>query len=257
MYFWGMKYFSFRKHLLLLLFSIVFYTACERPEKVPPALFERDRFVLDFSCFEGFDSGGTNAKAAYSAVNSWQILLADTSLACFDVFDEYGLSEANYESAMYWSWSADFSYNESIYQTYLYGLTENDTVNWNQYVTLDTFVVDYRQMSGIEYTAGDSAEWTINNHPLAETESTLTFFTKKCSDGIQKQYTSGTTSVTYKDSVFDIYDSYWLVIGTSGDSVQMFLDKNTKAGRIQNATAFGSTDWQCWSELLQNADCNK
>ncbi len=239
--------------ILVYLFSLIFIS-CERPEKIPPQLYSGENFELDFSDFEGFENGETNCQNANLQIESWDKLLKDSSTLCLNAFAEFGMQEPEYQAEMQWLWKCDFNLGDSLYHSKLLGLTENDTVIWEQYISYDTLITDYHRASGLEYTADDSAKWIIHKHPLSETAGDLYFFTQKTASGTLKKFTLGSNSVCETDSLKDDFNRYWQIISDT-DTCHIFINTSTNAGQIQSKSLYSDTKWHCWDDNLKDLNC--
>ncbi len=244
------------KYLIFIPFVfVVFSQACIRPAGSAPQLPDSVAFNIEYSLLKQLNSGGSHAKAAYTAAKAWTIILADSVFLPFNAYSEYSAVEPELQENDYWMWKTDFMHNEKLYETSLVGRIKGDTTSWFQYIGRDTSILNYKWMVGKTVSANDSAYWEVSDHPFNALNRGYYLAVKKNEVGLLKRVGYATIYIEVSDVQVESYNLLWTVRTGAGEFIDIYLNSEDLSGRIRSVSGFGDETWHCWDENLKNIDC--
>ena len=283
-----MKYFkliTFKKHIILLLISIVLIYACKEenltdpmsnsPEKPPIASMQ-----LDFSSFPESESlskiTGNNSLNNNETKENWgwawlhgvawkAIVDVGMSIPVIAFAESFNHEPVQQEDGR-WLWEYNFTPDGGANHTAsLYGSVDNDGINWEMYISKESHFVEFLWFSGESNIFGTEGTWTFydnpnNPNPLFGIEWQRN---KEDSTGrikftnIIPDHNENGGYITYGVVSDPIYDAFFEIYNKKEENyINIKWNRETHEGRVQDSKHFGDSNWKCWDSSLENIECS-
>ena len=273
------------KYFVLLIFSMLFLFACKEldltdPLETKPEMPPIASMQIDFS---SFPENNTLAKiTGKNSINNieihdnwawawihgvaWKTLVSVGMSIPFAAFVESFNHEAVQQEDGRWLWEYSFSSHDSINHTAsLYATIDIGGIDWEMYITKETFFDNFMWFSGRSDLFGKSGTWTFFTEPknpepwlgieweYNKSDSTgsikYTDIHDK-SDGKGGYINYGLVADSTYDAFFNIYDA------KKDNLISIKWNRETHEGRVKDFKHFGDDEWYCWNSNLENIECN-
>nr|WKN39573.1 hypothetical protein K4G66_12810 [Tunicatimonas sp. TK19036] len=254
-------------------------TSCSKEEEVvddpgaAPVIPSSATFAMDLSAFpseEGANNGRLEESKmhyGFAAINfvfwqSWLTVHLSVPVVAFKAALD---QEATYIPAeKRWVWSFEVSEGQHTYEASLYAKVNDESVQWEMYVSKSDGFQDFLWYKGTSALDGTEGSWTVSIEPEKNAREGLFIEWEKEDDEVASiKYTSIDKDSENKDSYIaygktsDVdFDAYYHVYISSEENI-MKIDFNseTKIGRVQSQKHFQDDAWHCWNSELADVDC--
>jgi hypothetical protein len=244
----------------------------EQAPEIPPA----STFVMDFADFE--QEGGKRVDfdptAAQLGFENWGY--AALNVGVWSVIITVGLAvpvAAFYESFNHepellddgtFVWSYNFQVANIQHTAELHGVIMGNDVRWDMFISREGDYDDFNWYSGISTLTRTEGTWTLNKNPEEpapfidiewnrepETELGDIRYTN-----VEPDVPQNGGYIAYAISDDEPYDASYAIYGAEDDNlIEIEWNGTTRAGRVRAPAHFGDSEWHCWDEDRQNADC--
>jgi hypothetical protein len=241
---------------------------------VAPEIPPDSTFLMDFGDFSdntaGFKSGtvqqmfpGSNWRWAAGNVAIWNILVSVTLAVPVAAFIESFNHDPVFEGNGRWLWSYDVQAVGANYSAQLSANVSADGVTWEMLISREGDFTDIQWFTGMSDLDGMSGTWTLNRDPEVVEPFVLIEWNRDAAGAGDIRYTNiaegdaGNGSSIYASNMEGAeWDATYEIFNLELENETLIeWNRATKAGRVQDQAQFGDADWHCWSEALQNSDC--
>lgn len=253
---------------------LISFSSCTEDEtngapEIPPL----STMVADFTQFndnaidpDGRVTSKTNFAHAALNVGFWNLaLVANLAIpvAAFKVAftEDPVFDEANDQ----WVWSYDFDFDGDKITAKLTGKFVSEGVQWNMYITRESKFEDFLWYTGTSNLSVTEGTWDLNIYPQDPTPFlTIEWHRSNDSDIADIRYNyvvpqdaNNGSYLEYgitDDANFDVF--YNIYLKGEDKSVEIKLNRETKAGQVKNMDYFEDEDFHCWDENMEDIECN-
>lgn len=254
------------------------FTACTDDSETAdeaPALPPQASLSADLGNFPQNGSGrvdGTQEKTnfLFSSVNVvfWQTTLVAGIAIPAAAFQEAFNHEFTYDKSSK-LWKSEYSVQaggKTIEATLTASRTDADLIHWEMYLTVSGQFEDYLWFTGdsrIDNTGGD---WTLYAGPGQSGTLLQIDWDRNGSDFLYSKYTLTNASsragsyIAYGETEEAGFSHFYEVsiTDTAGDDydVEIYVNEETKVGKVKSLAYFEDELWHCWDENLDDVACN-
>lgn len=272
-------------NIMLLVASFLVFFACNSENSTDPRTSQPEMppissMQVDFSTFpesnalpkftgkNSFNNSEVNENWAWAWLHgvAWKTIISAGMAIPVVAFAESFNHDATQQEDGTWFWEYNFTPLGGVNHTAsLYGNVDNDGVNWEMYISKDSFYEDFLWFSGQSNLLGTEGTWIFYNEPNNPTtlfgiewkhnkdDSTGSIkFTNIIPNSVENGgyiFYGVVLDPTY-DAFFDVYDK------KKENLVNIKWNRDTHDGRIKDYNRFGDDEWRCWNVSLENVDCN-
>lgn len=167
-----------------------------------------------------------------------------------------------------WQWSYSYTFSGVEYSAKLQADVGNNGVDWFMLISKEGAYTDYEWFTGHSNLAGTEGAWTLNHAPgndPANPEPFVFIEWERDAEGetAQIKYTNITPDAPENGGYIEYgvtdnatYDAFYTIASAGDDhTINVEVNLTTFAGRVRDEIHFNDTDWHCWDEDQQNADC--
>jgi hypothetical protein len=250
------------------------------PTDTPPDVPPQSTMIIDFSDFTSGGNGGEStarvqqalpgANFTFAAINLaiWNTVVTVTLAVPVVAFVESFDHEPEQLDSGVWEWSYSFRINGVEHSAALQADVSNNGVDWTMLISKEGEYTDFEWFTGQSNLAGTAGTWTLNHPPGDDPENPGPFiFIEWNRDPSAETGDIKYTNITPDSPEFGGFIFYgvtgaapfnaFYTIASAGDDRTIEIEFNTEtiAGRVRDEIHFNDTEWHCWDEALQNADC--
>jgi hypothetical protein len=248
-------------------------TSCSKDDEVSaPTMPPIESFQMDFSEFTVFPDTNDVKKSmpsyrhftySFVTVGIWNLVTTVTLAVPVAVYMESFNHTPEFLGDETWQWT----YSINTYTARLVTTRKsNEEFTAEMFITktgMDAFE-DFKWFEGTIRYDHTHASWKLYESPANNVQWLDIEWTK--------DWEAGTSEITYTNvkagsEEFGGYITYGIIddpdydafytLSTATNDVNIKYNTETKAGRVKSPVHFGDSEWHCWNEQFQDADCSQ
>lgn len=263
--------------IVLLALAIVLPTGCKKDEGTPPDLPPSGSFVMDFSDFQNTNKSLMNltdstdttyGNFAFSVINVsvWNAIITVGLAVPVAAFVESFNHEPELNDEGWWVWTYSFDVWSATYTAKLHGKLENNTVNWEMYISktgLGSFT-DFLWYTGESNLENTSGSWILYNKPTDATELLeITWEAESDGSAASIKYENVVPNgpenggyIEYGKTTDVNYDAFYDIYNKGKDNLTSIKwNRESKAGTVKDIDFFADEEWHCWNAEFIDVTC--
>jgi hypothetical protein len=271
-------------YLIPFMLSLAFFLSCNdndvsNPAEIPPEKPPVSTLSIDFNQFpitgvlpkvnenadNNYPASNANWKWASFNVIAWQTKITAGMIIPVAAFIESFNHEPEKQDDSRWLWTYEFTPFSGIkYTASLYADVGLTSIIWEMYISKEGQFTDFLWYSGESDLLATEGTWTIYAEPSSPTQWI----------GIEwhRSIDNGTADIKYTNikpndeesggyihfgiTDEELYNAFYEIFNKGQNNiVSVRWNKTSKAGSVMDLNHFGDSEWHCWDENLDDADC--
>jgi hypothetical protein len=243
------------------------------PQDQSPVIPPQFSMIMDFSDFPDTISGDEsnyhiltkrNWGWAASNVAVWNSVLTLTLAIPTAAFVEAFNHQPVKQSDGSWLWQYQVTNQEPIYTAKLFGTTKSDSIEWRMLLSKEGDYIDFEWFTGVSNISGTEGNWTLNKEPNSPVPFLfIEWHYNKQEESAYVKYTKLTPTlpgnqsyIFYSKSNEIPYNRFYQIYSAEENrTVDIKWNYEMKFGRVMDPIHFGTPNWQCWDEKLEDTNC--
>ena len=263
------------KSIFLLVIFLIFFACKDENSTDPvdnkPEMPPISSMQMDFDSFPETETlskitGNNSWGWAWLHGVAWKTVVSVGMVIPVTAFAESFNHEPVQQEDGRWLWEYNFTpHGGTNHTASLFGNVDNDGINWEMYISKESYFADFLWFSGESDIFGTEGTWTFYDNPNNPT----TLF------GIEweRNKEDSTGSIKFTNIIPDhnenggyinygvvsdpIYDAFFEIYNKKEENyINIKWNRENHQGRVQDTKHFGNSDWHCWDEDLQDMVCN-
>ncbi len=238
--------------------------------KIPPS----STFIIDFSDFEEEDDGpvlrtrGVLPRAnwgfAATSATIWNVIISINLAIPVASFAASFNNEPTLGPDGVWSWTYDFTAAGLLHSAELQGQINGANVTWNMFISREGDYTDFNWFTGTSNILATEGSWMLNRNPDNPAPYIEITYNLNEDDGTGDiQYTNVVPGdadnggfVFFGISNEEPFDANYQIYRKAADeTTDIEWSRDTKDGRVKDASFFGDDEYRCWDEALTDIEC--
>lgn len=264
-----MKHIKLFSLITIFIFTLTtFFYSCKDKEPVAPELPPQEAFVTNFSDFssEKTKADTTMNNWAFSAINVslWNaVITVGLAVPVASYVEAVKNHEAVYQGDNTWLWQYNFDIAFETYTAKLFGTLNNDSINWEMFISKNGGYQDFLWYEGVSVVNGNHGTWTLFDKPTSNKKLLGITWNRNADQTGNIKYMNIVPAspenggfIAYgNDNQSTLNDWYDIYNKGKDNHTNIEWDTITKSGRVKDTLHFGNELWQCWDNFLKDADC--
>jgi hypothetical protein len=264
--------------ILFVLGIITLIVSCEddkttSPQDQAPIIPPQTSMIINFDEFPDTTSVGglenpviakRNWAWAAGNVKYWNSVLTVTLAVPVAAFVEAFNHEPVKQSDGGWLWQYNVEVDEVLFTAKLFGKTVNEGVEWKMLLTKEGEYTDFEWFTGFSNLTATEGNWTLNkdpNSPSAFLSIEWNRITQEETADVKYTLLSpflpqNESYIFYgKTNEVPLNRFYQIFKAESNNLIDIKWSYESYFGRVKDSIYFEDTNWHCWDERLDDADC--
>jgi len=263
--------------IFILLFTL---TACKKnstdtgDEDQTPVLPPQNTLTMDFSEFssaplakKASDVTTSNWAHAAEIITIWGTMVNLPLVLPTTAYAYLLTQEPVKEENGSWKWTKNFTLDMQKFTADLYCSKGLAGWNWEFDLTEEQVYENFKWFTGKSLFNGSAGSWNFYYDPttpkgfievkwaIDKKDSTfkITYILK---DSSNESLGAG-SFIEFETLTDTTYNAHFVVYTKSNDqTVEIYWNRQTRAGRIKDPVYYEDTNWRCWDEYRQDINCN-
>lgn len=264
-----MKQLKILSLVLLSFFAIALvFNSCKDKEPIAPELPPQEAFVTNFSDFnaEKSKADSTMNNWAFSAINVgfWNaIITVGLAVPVASYVEAVKHHEPVYQGENTWLWQYNFDILLESYTAKLFGTLNNDSVNWEMFISKTGNYQDFLWYEGVSAVNGNRGTWTLYDNPTSNKKLLSITWNRNADQTGNIKYMNIVPGgpenggyIAYGNDNQSTFNAWYDIYNKGKDNhTNIEWDTISKSGRVKDTLHFGNDLWQCWDNYLIDAVC--